>query len=349
MDAAQAISLVVERIHSHRQDYPTQGLAAARIQGGWCVYARVVIEESEPAVDPDMRPWAFLVSAHSGSIDEVSSRESLEEACLWFTAAEPVTPDSAGPMVPDLGLPPQPRRTTTAYDRQAADALAQALTHERDFAGWLAGRLSEVAEFLGGSRSLISRYPNAFGVRQVEQLVDMGADDDDSPTEIWRSWPVVDPATLPVADTAGWLLIAFAAVGPCLEDLESQTPAATQLADAIADRFEAAPPWRACGVSGFVPQLIALPLTDQLTANLDELRRLAAESPDDELLRETIMLLAPSPGDADIEALLRLAIDAEEHRRDVIDLDAAAAAAYRRVLDRLGLPFETAVYNMMFE
>ncbi len=41
MDAAQAISLVVEWIRSRGLDYPTTGLVADRFGAGWSVYAPV--------------------------------------------------------------------------------------------------------------------------------------------------------------------------------------------------------------------------------------------------------------------------------------------------------------------
>jgi hypothetical protein len=55
------------------------------------------------------------------------------------------------------------------------------------------------------------------------------------------------------------------------------------------------------------------------------------------------------PGDADGPALLRIAIDADRQQREVIDIDAAATAAYRRVLDHYELPFENYWYEAMLE
>jgi hypothetical protein len=42
-------------------------------------------------------------------------------------------------------------------------------------------------------------------------------------------------------------------------------------------------------------------------------------------------------------------VAADTRHRDVIDVDAVAAAAYRRVLDRLDLPFENYAWEAMFE
>jgi hypothetical protein len=79
----------------------------------------------------------------------------------------------------------------------------------------------------------------------------------------------------------------------------------------------------------------------------DELRRLSTEDGDDEFLRT--LLVASTTADADVQALLRLAIDAEQNNRELIETDAAATAAYRRVLDRMGLPFENYAFEAMYE
>jgi hypothetical protein len=353
MDAAQAISLVVERIYSDGLDYPTEGLAADRFEAGWCVYASAIIGRGDPMADiPE--PSVFLVHDDSGSITEVEDPdpESLAEACLWFSAEWTDDRDpgaSAAPAFPDLWGP----RRAASYDRQAIDILAQALARERNFPGWLAGRLAELADLLGGSHSLIARRPGAFGAEHVTKLADRELD---GRTGVWQNWPAADPASLPEADTTGWLLTPGAVGGSALDVLDSldvleaEEPAVMRLADAIVSQSSHAPLWRACGVIEFAPPLIAIRLNDQLAADLDELRRVAAERPDDEFLREILtVLLTSSPGDPDVETLLRLAIDAGQRGRDVIDLDVAAASAYRRVLDRLGLPFDTEAWNMMFE
>lgn len=57
-------------------------------------------------------------------------------------------------------------------------------------------------------------------------------------------------------------------------------------------------------------------------------------------------LLRALPGDADGQALLRIAIDADRQRHEVVDID---AAAYRRVLDHYELPFENYWYEAMLE
>jgi hypothetical protein len=60
-------------------------------------------------------------------------------------------------------------------------------------------------------------------------------------------------------------------------------------------------------------------------------------------------LLRALPGDADGQALLHIAIDADRQRHEVVDIDAAATAAYRRVLDHYELPFENYWYEAMLE
>jgi hypothetical protein len=98
-----------------------------------------------------------------------------------------------------------------------------------------------------------------------------------------------------------------------------------------------------------------MPRGDLLDADLDTLRRLAAEEQAEDQAEDQgadpldKLLVTPSPEDPDVEVLLRIAIDAARHQRDVIDVDAAATAAYRRVLDRLDLPFENYAYEAMFE
>ncbi len=354
MDAAKAISLVAERIRSRGLDYPAAELTAEHFYGGWCVYAPVMIAVSDVPEDPDMPMTrsVFLVG-ESGNVEEVSSADPVEEACqwfeescIWFSASQPdLGPmDSALPSHPDLGGSSRPRQPAD-YDRAAVDVLARALTHERDFGDWLAGRLRELADLLGGDSRLISRRPRSWAAQHVRELAE--PEDIDDRGGVWQTWPAVDPASLPDADTAGWLLIPGARTCDVLESLETETPAATRLADAIAERANQAPPWRACGVAELMPQLVALRRSDQLDADFDTVRQLAAKH--DAHDHFDWLLLNPSSGDADVEALLRIAVDADRRERKVIDLDAAATAAYRRVLHRLDLPFENYWYEAMFE
>jgi hypothetical protein len=362
MDAARAISLVVEEIRSGGLDYPKADLTAAQFLGGWCVYSPEIIADGDPAADlaGEVARSVFLVGESSGRVEQIESsepaadaRDWFQEACIWFSAQEPGSAEklstSSLPSTPDLGGSRQPRQAT-AYDRQALDALAQALIHEPDFAGWVAGRLGELADLLGGSSRLIARRRRSWAAEHVAQLArpeDIDDPEDEGPTGVWRTWPAVDPASLPDADTTGWLLIPGAAACEYVEDLESETDAATRVADIIADHARDAPSWRACGVAQLMPQLVALRRNDQLDADLDTLRRLLAGYQADGVLDK--LLVAPSPGDADAEALLRIAVDADQHHREIIDIDAAATAAYRRVLDRLGLFFENYGFEAMFE
>ena len=344
MDAEQATSLVVERIRSDGLDYPTQELTAARFHGGWCVYAQEMITDTKGAMPRETRA-VFLVGL-SGRIKEVTSsapleeaREWFEEACLWFSAGEPERPDSGLPSHPDL-TGPVPPRTTTDYDRAAIDALARGLTHERDFSGWLADRLGELADLLGGSSRLIARHPTGWAADQVRSLAETNEAYD---TGVWQTWPVIDPARLPEVDTTGWLLTPCVAACDFLEGLESDSPAATRVADAIAERAGQAPSWLACNVAELMPQLVALRRSDQFDADLDALRQVTAKFEDGDIVDRVLM----SPADADVEALLRLAIDADQ--REYIEIDAAATAAYRRILDRLDLFFENYGLEAMFE
>ncbi|MEU0602725.1 hypothetical protein ABZ484_31555 [Streptomyces sp. NPDC006393] len=89
MAAAQAVSLVVERIRARRLDYPTQGLAADRFEGGWSVYAPVDIDDSDPMAFLDMPVGrsVFLVS-DAGRVKETSSAIPPRQAEEMFTAEE---------------------------------------------------------------------------------------------------------------------------------------------------------------------------------------------------------------------------------------------------------------------
>ncbi|WP_048910209.1 hypothetical protein [Streptomyces sp. NRRL WC-3744] len=89
MTAAQAVSLVVERIRAHRLDYPTQGLAADRFEAGWSVYAPVDVDESDPMAFLDMPVGrsVFLVS-DAGRVKEISSAIPPRQAEEMFGAEE---------------------------------------------------------------------------------------------------------------------------------------------------------------------------------------------------------------------------------------------------------------------
>ncbi len=359
MDAGQAISLVVEEIRAGGLDYPREHLMAAQFHGGWCVYAPEMIADGDPAADLDgeVTRSVFLVGEWSGRVSQIESsapaadaRDWFQEACIWFSAEEPGSTEklstSSLPTTPDFGESRQPRQAT-AYDRQALDAFAQALMHEPDFAGWAAGRLGELADLLGGSSRLVVRRQRSEAAQHVAQLAMPDEPEDEGQAGVWRTWPAVDPASLPDVDIAGWLLIPGVAACEYVESLESETDSATRVADIIADHVNNAAPWRACGVAELMPQLVALRRNDQLDADLNALRGLLADH-DAEGILDTL-LLAPSPSDPDVEVLLRIAVDAVQRQREIVDIDAAATAAYRRILDRLGLFFENYGYEAMFE
>jgi hypothetical protein len=345
MDEAQAISLVRERIQTGGHDYPSDDLTAARFDGGWCVYAPVMIADDAP--DTLVTRSVFLVS-ETGRVEEVSSDAPVEDAtlwfeesCIWFTAS-----GGPGERSRDTGLPSHPdlggssrQRPPADYDREAVDVLARALTHERDFSGWLAGRLGDLADLLGGGSRLIARNPHGWAAAQLTELAEPTGGER---PEVWRNWPAGDPATLPDVDTTGWVLTPFATMVQFLEELESESDEQAA-ADAVAERADRAPRWRACGVAELMPQLVALRRTEWFDSWVESLDDLTPE--DDDFLRA----LLGAPADPDMEALLRLAIDAENNHREIIDIDAATTAAYRRVLDRLGMPFENYAYEAMFE
>src|SRR5919199_1589320 len=157
MDAARAMSLVVERISSEGRDYPTEGLTAAPFEAGWCVYAPELIADGdedhdsyEEFDDDEVTRSVFLVG-RSGHIREITSsapadeaREWFEEACVWFAAEESHHGqlDPSLPAHPDLSGSSR-QRPAADYDREAIEVFARALTPERDFAGWLGDRLRE--------------------------------------------------------------------------------------------------------------------------------------------------------------------------------------------------------------
>lgn len=348
MDAAQAMSLVVARIRDEGIAYPTENLIAAQFYGGWCVYSPTMIADEDPPPDAhgDVIRSVFLVGDPSGRIDRITSGDSgpdardwFEESCIWFSASETGAGDYATttlPSNPDLSGS-VPARQPAAYDRQALDTFAQALVQEPDFAGWLAGRLRDLADLLGSGCSLVARRSRSDEAKHVAELAALDDADleDENRTKVWQTWPAVDPANLPGIDVSGWLLVPGATACEYLESIEGETTAAGPFADAIADRTNPAPPWRACGVTELRPQLVAIPRGELPAAGLG-----------DDVF--DAMLLAPSPGD-DIDALLRIAVDAGERSSEIVEIDAAATAAYRRVLDRLDLPFENYWYDAMFE
>ena len=332
---------------------------AAQFAGGWLVYSPVMIADADPPADEDGEVIrSVFVVGDSGRVDQISSSDSAEdardwfqEACLYFTAEESADIDklyaSGLPSHPDLdrlSRTGEPRRTTD-YDRQAMRALAQALTEERDFSGWLANRLVELADLLGGRSHLIARRNRSREAKLVRELAEPNDDEDGGPLGAWqRTWPAVDPASLPDVDTADWLLVPGEAAYEYLQDLASETDTALRIANAIADT---APPWRACQVTELVPRLVAVRRSEALDADIDALRRHLVQYEADNVLDR--LLVPPTPGDADVDALLRIAIDATAHQREVIDIDAATTAAYRRVLKRLDLTFETLVQELWFE
>jgi hypothetical protein len=89
MDAARAVSLVVEWIRARGLDYPTTGLEADRFEAGWSVYAPVEVDESDPLAFLEMPVGrsVFLVG-DSGRIEEVSSSVPPQQALDRFTARE---------------------------------------------------------------------------------------------------------------------------------------------------------------------------------------------------------------------------------------------------------------------
>ncbi|WP_433478660.1 hypothetical protein ACQPZP_17480 [Spirillospora sp. CA-142024] len=97
MDAARAISLVVEWIRSRNLDYPTAGLEADRFEAGWSVYAPVDVDESDPMAFLEMPVGrsVFLVG-DSGRIEEVSSSVPPRQAQEQFIARERGTQYTGG-------------------------------------------------------------------------------------------------------------------------------------------------------------------------------------------------------------------------------------------------------------
>jgi hypothetical protein len=58
-----------------------------------------------------------------------------------------------------------------AYTRHAVKAIAQAVEHEHDFAGWLAAVLAAVAARQGTSDALTAGRPGSWEASLVDQLV----------------------------------------------------------------------------------------------------------------------------------------------------------------------------------
>ncbi len=355
MDAARAISLVLAEIRNEGLDYPTVGLHAAQFAGGWCVYAPEMIADGDPVsdLDDEVTRSVFLVGEATGRVERVESDESaadardwFEEAAIWFSAQEPGSSEALSrsniPASPDLGGSTRQPRSPAPYDRQALDALAAALMREQDFPGWLADRLRELADLVGGASRLVVRRHRSSAAEHVTALAEL----EDNTSGAWQTWPAVDPASLPDVDPTGWLLIPGVVACEFLESMESETDAATRLADAVADQVRPAPPWLALSAAELSPQLVALRRGDLAEADLAEVRRVAVELDAGQAMD---LLFTPVSGDADVEALLRIAIDAYQRDRKSIAIDIAATAAYRRVLDRLDLPFENYLYEAMFE
>ncbi|RKT74604.1 hypothetical protein DFJ66_7967 [Saccharothrix variisporea] len=352
MDANQAISAVLAEIRSSGEPYPTRNLVVDRFWGGWCVYAPEMVADNDE--DESMTRTIFLVDGY-GSVREVSSTEPAEdarshfaEACLWFAGSGVPDDWQTDPSIPshpdfDRFATPRPPRATTVFDQQALAAFAEALSHERDFAGWLSGRLRELGELLGGPGLLVARRPNAPAAERVRALA--APEGDGRPAEVWRTWPPVEPETLPDVDTDGWLLVPGDVAYEAMAELGSETDAATRLSAAIVDHLQRAPGWRACRVADLAPRFVAVRRDERFAADLAAVRRHAAESQEEQYVDR--LFLPPAPGDVDV--LLRLAIDAQQRGRPVIDVGAAATSAYRRVLDRIDLPFEVDWFDLMSE
>lgn len=99
MDEAQAISTVVSWIRSTGMDYPTEGLEAERFEVGWCVYAPVAVDDSDPFafLELPVGQTLFLVG-DSGRVKLVSSstppRTAQDEFVFEELAARPAAPGS---------------------------------------------------------------------------------------------------------------------------------------------------------------------------------------------------------------------------------------------------------------
>ena len=62
-------------------------------------------------------------------------------------------------------------RRDPPFTRQAVTAIARAVDTERDFAGWLAAVLAEVAAIKGSSEALTAGRPGSWEASLVDQLV----------------------------------------------------------------------------------------------------------------------------------------------------------------------------------
>jgi hypothetical protein len=68
----------------------------------------------------------------------------------------------------------------SSYSDQAAAAMLDAVRNEHDFAGWLAGVLTQTACELGSSNALTARRPGSWEANLVQRLVQgtVGWDDE---------------------------------------------------------------------------------------------------------------------------------------------------------------------------
>lgn len=89
MDASQAIGAVAEHIREAGMDYPTIGLVADRFEAGWCVYAPVEVDASDPTSFLDMPVGrAIFLIGDSGRIEQVSSSTPPRAARQQFAEQE---------------------------------------------------------------------------------------------------------------------------------------------------------------------------------------------------------------------------------------------------------------------
>lgn len=148
MDAAQAISLVVEWIRSHGLDYPTTGLAADRFAAGWSVYAPVEVDESDPMafLDIPVGRSVFLVG-DSGRVEEVSSSVPPQVAQDEFTARERAVQSGNDPRPPRDTWPPRAGLDADEYMAEFVRWLEQ----DGDQDGPAAGEFTVVGPEPGGA------------------------------------------------------------------------------------------------------------------------------------------------------------------------------------------------------
>ncbi|MEU8341838.1 hypothetical protein AB0C74_09085 [Spirillospora sp. NPDC048832] len=131
MDAAQAISLVVEWIRSRGLDYPTTGLAADRFAAGWSVYAPVEVDESDPMafLDLPVGRSVFLVG-DSGRVEEVSSSVPPQVAQDEFTARERAVQPGDDSQPPQDTWPPRAGLDADEYMAEFVRWLEQGGDHD---------------------------------------------------------------------------------------------------------------------------------------------------------------------------------------------------------------------------